>query len=67
MNYRTKVQKKREYTKGLVRICIKIIHQHHKGEVISYDIKYVDWSPSNTTTQMELEKRNDTFDMSEFN
>ena len=67
MNYRTKVQKKREYTKGIVRICIKIIHQHHKGEVINYDIKYVDWSPSNTTTQMELEKRTDTFDMSEFN
>ena len=67
MNYRTKVQKKREYTKGLVRICIKIIHQHHKGEVVSYDVQYVDWSSSNVTKQMELEKGTETFDMSEFN
>ena len=47
-------------------ITILNIDLNHKGEVINYDIKYVDWSPSNTTTQMELEKRNDTFDMSEW-
>ena len=48
-------------------ITILNIDLNHKGEVINYDIQYVDWSPSNTTTQMELEKRTDTFDMSEFN
>ena len=47
-------------------ITILNIDLNHKGEVISYDVQYVDWSPSHTTKQMELEKRDDTFDMSEF-
>ena len=48
-------------------ITILNIDLNHKGEVISYDVQYVDWSSSNVTKQMELEKRDDTFDMSEFN
>ena len=47
-------------------ITILNIDLNHKGEIINYDVQYVDWSPSNTTTQMELEKRDDTFDMSEW-
>ena len=47
-------------------ITILNIDLNHKGEVISYDVQYVDWSPSHVTKQMELEKRDDTFDMSEF-
>ena len=47
-------------------ITILNIDLNHKGEVISYDVQYVDWSSSNVTKQMELEKRDDTFDMSEW-
>jgi hypothetical protein len=48
-------------------ITILNIDLNHQGEVISYDVQYVDWSSSHVTKQMELEKRDDTFDMSEFN
>ena len=47
-------------------ITILNIDLNHKGEVISYDVQYVDWSSSHVTKQMELEKRDDTFDMSEW-
>lgn len=47
-------------------ITILNIDLNHKGEVISYDVQYVDWSPSHTTKQMELEKGTETFDMSEW-
>ena len=48
-------------------ITILNIDLNHNGEIISYNVDYVDWSPSSITNQMELEKRDDTFDMSEFN
>ena len=47
-------------------ITILNIDLNHKGEVISYDVQYVDWSSSNVTKQMELEKGTETFDMSEW-
>ena len=46
-------------------ITILNIDLNHKGEVISYDVQYVDWSPSHATKQMELEKGTETFDMSD--
>ena len=47
-------------------ITILNIDLNHKGEVISYDVQYVDWSSSHVTKQMELEKGTETFDMSEW-
>lgn len=46
-------------------ITILNIDLNHQGEVISYDVQYVDWSSSSVTKQMELEKGTETFDMSE--
>ena len=47
-------------------ITILNIDLNHQGEIISYNVDYVDWSSSHVTKQMELEKRDDTFDMSEW-
>ena len=47
-------------------ITILNIDLNHQGEIISYDVQYVDWSPSHATKQMELEKGTETFDMSEW-
>jgi hypothetical protein len=47
-------------------ITILNIDLNHQGEVISYDVQYVDWSSSHVTKQMELEKGTETFDMSEW-
>ena len=47
-------------------ITILNIDLNHQGEIISYSVDYVDWSPSHVTKQMELEKGTETFDMSEW-